>query len=117
MRNDNGGLNQFTIQCRLIRTPFGIKMKYRRDFRSIQQWSKQNIPIKSTQSDQAAKLFDSALTQVDFRTEIFYFSTNLNITDADFSMSDGMTIKLVWVKHCPNCSKKIRILFSDRYFR
>lgn len=39
-------------------------MKLRQNFRDLQQWQSQGLPIKSTSSDIAVKLFDSALTQV-----------------------------------------------------
>ncbi|UXI21569.1 growth hormone-inducible transmembrane protein [Sarcoptes scabiei] len=73
-------------------------MKYRRDFRSIQQWSKQNIPIKSTQSDQAAKLFDSALTQYvgwyDDQIGLGETLSKLQQEDPDFILGSVLSIGL-----------------------
>ena len=39
-------------------------MKLRHHFRDLQEWSDQGLTIKSTSSNCAVKLFDSALTQV-----------------------------------------------------
>lgn len=39
-------------------------MKLRHHFRDLQEWNNQGLTIKSTSSDCAVKLFDSALTQV-----------------------------------------------------